>query len=270
MSKEATTTTTAAAATTTTTTTTTTHSSSFKTPATSTAIIVHPTHSKGILSSIIPTFRAERQVVLPFLPNGPRIITLRQGTDHQNVGVLLWRSGIAMSIYLGKEIQEKRIDVSNKSCVELGCGCSPLVSLVASEYGASQSIATDYNSDVLNLASLNIRKNYIGTGNVVAVSLLKWGENEHIQNILKNKDKPFDYVFAADVMYAPHTHDVLIETMLKLSHLKTVFYIGYQVRLHAFEGIFFKELLPSNGFSCEIVWTGDKNRVHIVRCQRES
>ena len=241
------------------------------TPATSTALIVHPTHSKGILSSIIPTLRAYRQIVLE-LPNGPRIISLKQGTDHQNVGVLLWRSGIAVSAYLGNEIRNSRLAMSNKRVIELGCGCSPLVSMVAAEYGAKTVVATDYDAEVLQLAALNVRKNSINVGVQVEVAELKWGNQEQISSVLGGggDEKYYDYVFAADVMYAPQTHDVLVETMLKLGNEQTMYYIGYQVRLHAFEGNFFKELLPANGFSCDIVWTGDENRVRIVRCQRRT
>ena len=241
--------------------------------ATSTAIIVHPTHSKGLLSSIIPTLRAVRQVVLPYLPNGPRIVSLHQGTDHLNVGVLLWRSGIAMSMYLGKEIHEQRMTMTNKRVLELGCGCSPLVSMVAAAYGA-HAVATDYDSEVLSLATLNVRKNHIGTGKRVQVASLKWGEEDQIQAILgcnlTTGTTPFDYVFAADVMYAPQTHNVLIETMIKVGNDNTIYYIGYQNRFNAHESTFFKTLLPTNGFVCDVVWTGDEDRVSIVRCVRKN
>ena len=238
-----------------------------------TAIIIHPTHSKGILSSIMPTLKSVRQIVQAHLPNGPRIINLKQNTHNPtNVGVLLWRSGIALGAYIGKELHEKRLDFTNKRVIELGCGCAPIASIVAGEYGASQSLATDNDEEVLKLATYNVRKNSIGVGVPVQVERFDWGDENQIKSLLgeeENKESTsFNVILAADVIYWEGAHKVLCESLLKLGDETTIMFIAYQLRMFAYEGTFFKDMLPAYGIESEIVWTGDEHRVQIVKCKR--
>ena len=68
---------------------------------TSTAIIVHPTFDKGILSAIIPSFQKERNVVINFCNQPPKLYVIRQEGrgETDNVGLVSWPSGIYLAKY---------------------------------------------------------------------------------------------------------------------------------------------------------------------------
>ena len=248
-----------------------------------TALIVHPTHDRGILSSIIPTLRDQRKVVIPSFPSGPKVVTLQQGKKVDDVGQLLWRSGIALAGYLGSVGRNSPTAWQGKTVCELGCGCSPLASLVLGAWGARLVFATDGQEKVLDLARVNVATNYPnlcrpppdlkGTGRPwkfgkLEVAKLDWGD-AHTCAILKEAAGGcFDVVCAADVIYDPRGHDVLLDTLQRLGDTRTIYYIAFQVRLHAFEGDFFAHLCTGRGFICEVVSECDAQRVKVVRMTR--
>ena len=254
---------------------------------TCTAIIVHPTHERGILSAIVPALKPFRELVLPFLPKGPRVVTLKQGRNIDDVGQLLWRSGIALATFLGREAAHGGDDGDGggsgsantcsdrwrgKRCIELGCGCSPLASIVLAEWGARCAVATDGEDLVLALAHENAMTNSTVGPPTLRVEKLWWGDESAILKLLAAEHGggggPFDVVVAADVIYHPKVHDALISTLVALGGPETVYYIGFQIRLHAFEGEFFAKKLPEHGFSCEVVSVAEDTRVKVVKAVR--
>ena len=244
-------------------------------PATSTAIILHPTHSTlSDSNSLVKSLPKERHIILDFLPGGARTITLEQGSNHINVGVLLWRSGIAMGKFLSREVQTHRISFTNKRVIELGCGCFQLASIVAAEFGADV-ICTDGDHEVLKLARSNIKRNSLpdtNTGVLIQVREFQWNNSVQIQRLRGSEDKAFDVICAADVIYYQQGHKDLANSLYLLSKEDTVIFLGYENRQHDFENVFFSSVLPSFGFVCEIVWCGvegDAKKVQIYKVTRK-
>ena len=66
-----------------------------------TALIIHPTFEKGILSAIIPSFQKERNVIIEFFNQPPKLYVIRQEGrgDSDNVGLVSWPSGIYLAKY---------------------------------------------------------------------------------------------------------------------------------------------------------------------------
>ena len=222
-----------------------------------TDIIVHPTHEHGLLSCIVPTLTPQRDVVLTFLPGGPRILQVRQDVNNaDNVGQLLWRSGVSLASWLGKQATSTTI-FKGQRVLELGCGCAPLVSIVAAEWGAECALATDGDEAVIALAEENLLKNTRAQN--VACAPLKWGDCPQMEKLRRQHggDDGFDIIVAADVIYFEGGHKPLVETMITMGSRQTVYYLAFQKRLHSFEGEFFSKLLPECGFKCEAVWAGD-------------
>lgn len=238
------------------------------------AIIVHPTHEHGLLSSIVPTLASHREVVLPFLPGGPRICKIQQGRQAENVGQLLWRSGVALANWIGKKASEDTGLFAGKSVLELGCGCAPLASIVAAEWGATQVVASDGDAEVIELSRENVQKNTLTLSKSIVCEQLEWGHSEGMKNLAKRYTSKgtFDIILAADVIYRAGAHNSLIRTLTEMSSAATVFYLAFQKRLHDFEGTFFSELLPRAGFQLEEVWAGDGgsgwNNLSIVKMIR--
>ena len=237
---------------------------------TSTAIIVHPTFEKGILSAIIPSFQKERNIVIDFCKKRPQLYLIRQGErgSSDNVGLVSWPSGI----YLAKYFASMKPDTfKNANVIEIGCGCCPLPSMVLAELGANV-VATDGYSSVLNLSRENIHINWSRNlhdpgSKIPETRLLEWGENDAVNQL--SRTKSFDYIVAADVIYYEKVHTKLITTLSKLSHAGTRIFIAFQIRLHAFEGTFFTEKLPASGFSSSVVWTsGTEPQVKIAEIRK--
>ena len=215
---------------------------------TCTALIVHPTHKRGILSAICRNLHSQREIVLTGLPVGPKIITLMQGEDTHidEVGQLVWQSGIALANYLGCLASDSnRYRWTGKRVCELGCGGSPLSSMVLGAWGAGLAVATDGQASVLSLANKNVTQNYyrmcgskeidIKPGQVVC-ECLKWGDVEEIERLKARAGGPFDLVCAADVIYYASGHDALLQTLSMLGGSTTEYYLAFKQRLHAFEG----------------------------------
>ena len=232
-----------------------------------TQLIVHPTFSEGLLSVVIPTLRTKRDIVVVFKGKGPKLYTFRQGKDIDNVGKVVWASGIFLAQYLANGIASVR----GKRAVELGCGAAPLASLVLGELGC-RTISTDGMDDVLALAKINIDSNWQGQLHPTYASrpkctVLRWGNEAEIDHVLK--DGVFDNVIAADVIYMEKAHTALLATLSKITDETSEVYIAFQIRLHAFEGKFFTETVHRFGFHHEIVWTNDSTpKVQIARLQK--
>ena len=228
---------------------------------TCTALIIHPTFEKGILSAIIPSFQKERNILITFHNRKPKLYVIKQEGRgaNDNVGLVSWPSGIYLAKYFAT-LQNNEVMFKNKNIIELGCGCSPLASIVLGELGANV-IATDGFESVLNLTTENIYINWTqnmheNDSKMPQTSILEWGNRTTVNKLVK--DMSFDYIFAADVIYYEKVHEKLIETLKLLSNnnnKKTIIFLAFQIRLHAFEVDFFKERLTRHGFHSKIIWT---------------
>jgi predicted nicotinamide N-methyase len=112
---------------------------------------------------------------------------------------VLWRSGVALAHELaGAPLGGMRV-------VELGCGLG-LPSLVAARAGADV-LATDADEEALELLELNAREN----GLRVETARIEWEAPEEL--VARG---PFDFVFAADVLYERASVAPLLSLLARL------------------------------------------------------
>ena len=108
-------------------------------------------------------------------------------------GDIVWPAGLAFSRLLA----HCPSFVSNARAVELGSGLGA-VGLTAAASGAASVLMTDFDEDVLGLASLGAAEN--GVEQKVSTARLDWSTGAEAAKTLPGG--PFDLVLAADVLYA--------------------------------------------------------------------
>lgn len=147
-------------------------------------------------------------------------LTISQGTGaggknsvQGRTGVAVWNSSLLLTRLLDAiSAQENKQPIlqgssflKGKTVMELGCGTG-LASLAAAKLGASRVIATDGNSEVVQLTKFNIDKNNLM--DIVEAAELKWG----LLNAADFFDEA-DIIIGSDLTYNSGTWRVLAETM---------------------------------------------------------
>jgi predicted nicotinamide N-methyase len=113
---------------------------------------------------------------------------------------VLWRSGVALARELdGEALQGLRV-------VELGCGLA--VPSIAAARGGADVIATDGDSDALELVLRNAEAN----GVPVETDMVDWGDPDEL--VARG---PFDLVLGADVLYERQSVAFLLELLPRLA-----------------------------------------------------
>jgi len=113
---------------------------------------------------------------------------------------VLWRSGVELARELdAAELRGLRI-------VELGCGLA-LPSIAAARAGADV-LATDYDSEALELVAENARTN----GVQVETATVEWAQPDELV-----RRAPFDLVLAADVLYERGSVALLLSLLPRLA-----------------------------------------------------
>ena len=148
------------------------------------------------------------------------VLTIAQGTAdgatrtvQGRTGVAVWNSALlltrlvdAISAQEAKASMTKdRSLLRDKTVLELGCGCG-LSSIAAAKLGASRVIATDGNSEVVQLAKYNAERNDVQP--IVESAELKWG----LLNAADYFDEA-DIIIGSDLTYNSGSWKVLAETM---------------------------------------------------------
>lgn len=135
--------------------------------------------------------RSKEQI---FILKDGRNISIRQGWDGKpgHTGVSVWQSGKALAAYmesLGPNFWR------DKSVIELGCGTG-LGSIVAHYLGAKRVLATDGNSDVVELARENILKNTLNCSRMLTATRFHWGDQ-----VPQDAEEGWDFVIGSDLTY---------------------------------------------------------------------
>jgi len=126
------------------------------------------------------------------------------GSIAGRTGVAVWNSGILITRLLDLYAMEEEGFFTDKTVLELGCGTA-LASVAASKLGASRTIATDGNDEVIRLAKRNLEFNDVRGGEA---ALLKWGALDAIDYYGEA-----DIVMGSDLTYNSGNWGVLSETL---------------------------------------------------------
>lgn len=120
--------------------------------------------------------------------------------------VAVWNSGILLTRLLDKLNESTNQSIfKDKSIIELGCGVG-LSSLAVAKLGASFVLATDANTEVLELAQRNIQQNNLNS--IVKTTALQWGLMDATEY-----ESTADIVIGSDLTYNSGSWVVLAETM---------------------------------------------------------
>ncbi|XP_062383217.1 protein-lysine methyltransferase METTL21E-like [Sardina pilchardus] len=135
-------------------------------------------------------------------------IRIKESTDLY--GAMLWPSAIVLCHFL--DCHRETYDLMDKNIIELGAGTG-LVTVVTSLLGA-QVTSTDL-PDILGNLQYNVNRNTRGRcRHPPHVTELTWGKD--IEKRFPRASCNFDYIMAADVVYA---HPFLNELMETFDHL---------------------------------------------------
>jgi predicted nicotinamide N-methyase len=113
---------------------------------------------------------------------------------------VLWRSGIALARQLdGESLRGLRV-------VELGCGLA--APSIAAARGGADVIATDGDSDALQLVVRNAAANDVQ----VEIDMVDWGDPDELV-----ERGPFDLVLGSDILYERSSVAMLLELLPRLA-----------------------------------------------------
>ena len=113
---------------------------------------------------------------------------------------VLWRSGMALARQLdGESLRGLRV-------VELGCGLA--APSIAAARGGADVIATDGDSDALQLVVRNAEANDVQ----VEIDMVDWGDPDELV-----ERGPFDLVLGSDILYERPSVAMLLELLPRLA-----------------------------------------------------
>ena len=150
-----------------------------------------------------------------------------------STGCKVWDSGRALSSIL------EGMELSGKTVLELGSGTG-VGGLTAATCGASV-LLTDGAASMVSLLEQNVATNRdVVQQSVRGVYRLRWGDEDEVAAVADCVQSPFDLIIGSDLLYAPETFPVLLETLTELctpGHTEVLF--TYPTRYT--EGIFFEQ-----------------------------
>jgi predicted nicotinamide N-methyase len=181
-----------------------------------------------------------------------------------DLGSVVWKGAIALAQFIANRAEKLRggRPWGETTAVEIGAGAAALPSMVAALSGID-CLCTELPK-VLEWAKHNVSLNLSDEGDpddvhsdphakmLLHYDVLDWGKTEPNNNL----PRPYDYVFAADCLYAtaaePDLFKKLIQTLQALLQpgSPTILYMCYVNRQQHFEHTFFGTTLPDLGFDC--------------------
>ncbi|KAH0574974.1 Nicotinamide N-methyltransferase [Spironucleus salmonicida] len=126
-------------------------------------------------------------------------LKIRLIPDHSLWGHVLWNA----SKFICEKIQNKTINVQNKTVLEFGAGAA-IPCIYSAKYGAQKVVATDFPEfEILENIQYNMKNNNV----TVEVLPLLWGDTINQQ---------FDIIFLCDLIFNHNEHDNLAKSTFKL------------------------------------------------------
>ncbi|KAH7855960.1 hypothetical protein Vadar_031018 [Vaccinium darrowii] len=131
----------------------------------------------------------------------------------KSTGLMLWES----AQLIASVIASNPTIVAGKRVLELGCGCSGICSMVAAISAADLVVATDGDSNALDLLTQNLTANLSPTDlDRIITKRLEWGSKDHIEGIKKLNDRGSEIIIGTDVTYIPESISPLFATAKEL------------------------------------------------------
>lgn len=163
-----------------------------------------------------------RYVEVPYGEDG-RVIAVKQDPDSFVLGTTVWDSSKTMLKFIE---QHPTLFAQYASICELGSGCGALAGIAAAinARGLTDIVLTDI-APVVPWLKENVRTNLSDTeGERVRIEVHNWGTP------VAALGGPFDCILCADVVYEKHAVRPLFQSILALSHRKTVIYFANERR----------------------------------------
>lgn len=103
------------------------------------------------------------------------------------------------------------------------------------------------------------------------VRKLSWGSDEDAKALLRNarvtddsnSKRAFDYIIASDIVHWPELYDLLIESFVSLSGLRTQIYLSYEQRKLERERMFFQK--AHRHFHVEQIPPSDQHQDYVCK-----
>ncbi|KAJ8410494.1 hypothetical protein AAFF_G00193980 [Aldrovandia affinis] len=185
-------------------------------------------------------------------------IRVKESTDCY--GAMIWPSGLVLCHFL--DTNRDQYNLTDKNVIELGAGTG-LVTIVTSLLGAKVT-STDL-PDVLGNLQYNVSRNTRGhCRHKPEVTELIWGQN--LEERFPRASCHFDYIMAADVVYAHPYLDELLETFEHLCQDQTVILWAMQFRMdreNGFVGRF------QQHFHLELIYDLPSLSIKLYRASRK-
>ncbi|CAD8083241.1 unnamed protein product [Paramecium sonneborni] len=159
------------------------------------------------------------------------LITIYEKMNLETAGKI-WECSLILGRYLIKQAYFNKIELVNKSVLELGCGTG-ILSIILGKQGCNV-LATDL-PQVETLCEQNISKNNIN--NKVKFKILDWNQSKHKTDCLID-NKHIDILLASDPIYNQKTFESFFAQLKILYELltnKPILYMAYKCRHDEFD-----------------------------------
>jgi predicted nicotinamide N-methyase len=222
------------------------------------ALIIHPKFPNGFRHFWDNHMKPTREVPIEMcLGNVRQFVTEQTWTSSKgDLGSVVWKGAIALAQFIANRNKQLRGGRrwGETTAVEIGAGAAALPSMVAALEGIDV-VCTELPK-VLEWARHNVSLNFADEGNpddtrsdahaksLLHFDVLDWGKTAPNNN----NSRPYDYVFAADCLYAtaaePNLFKQLVQTLcaLLLPGSPTILYMCYVNRQQHFEHTFFGQV----------------------------
>ena len=178
----------------------------------------------GLSERVIPLPRLQERLSLSEKSTRGTIVVQQRAGGSGKTGETVWNSGLLLTRFLDEFSDRRRDFWSKQRVLELGAG-SGIASIAAYKLGAKV-LLTDGNSQVLDLAQLNIERNCDGLDSGccpgIESKILRWGL---LNGIDFSEESTF--VLGADLTYNSGSWRQLAETISTVLTTKEDGYVVY-------------------------------------------
>ncbi|KAJ2887828.1 Protein-lysine N-methyltransferase efm6 [Coemansia asiatica] len=146
------------------------------------------------------------------------------GATRCGVGSTVWDAGLVLAKYLDRQTEEGKLDLANKTVLELGAGTG-IVGIALARLQPQCSVFLTDKQELLPLLQRNIMLNDAANA---SAECLDWCRPEHRAGRWAG-NKP-DLILVSDGIWASDLHRPLAETLAQLAGANTRVLIAFETR----------------------------------------